>query len=69
MAIVHDGYIIQEELFRVLKAYSVLNPVEGYCQAQVIAIFFSIIVIIPNIMITTIVITKKTCNNSEFRRQ
>ena len=24
----------QEELFRVLKAYSVLNPVEGYCQAQ-----------------------------------
>jgi len=24
----------QEELFRVLKAYSVLNPIEGYCQAQ-----------------------------------
>ena len=25
----------QTELFRVLKAYTVINPVEGYCQAQV----------------------------------
>ena len=25
----------QGELFSVLKAYSVLNPVDGYCQAQV----------------------------------
>jgi hypothetical protein len=24
----------QKELFRVLKAYTVLNPVDGYCQAQ-----------------------------------
>ena len=31
----------QEELFRVLKAYSVLNPIEGYCQAQV----FSLLII------------------------
>lgn len=28
----------QGELFRVLKAYSVLNPVDGYCQAQVLNI-------------------------------
>jgi hypothetical protein len=25
----------QTELFRVLKAYTVINPVDGYCQAQV----------------------------------
>ena len=25
----------QEQLFNVLKAYTVLNPVAGYCQAQV----------------------------------
>ena len=24
----------QSELFKVLKAYSVYNPIEGYCQAQ-----------------------------------
>ena len=28
-------HIGQEQLFNVLKAYSVLNPVIGYCQAQV----------------------------------
>ena len=48
---------MQEELFRVLKAYSVLNPVEGYCQAQVriviIMIFFAIIVT-SNIIVATI---------------
>ena len=58
----HDGYITQEELFRVLKAYSVLNPVEGYCQAQVrivIVIIFFVIIVTPNIMVATIVITKK----------
>jgi hypothetical protein len=25
----------QTELFKVLKAYTVLNPIDGYCQAQV----------------------------------
>ena len=56
-----DGYISQEELFRVLKAYSVLNPVEGYCQAQVrivIVIIFFVIIVTPNIMVATIVIKK-----------
>ena len=56
-----DGYITQEELFRVLKAYSVLNPVEGYCQAQVrivIVIIFFAIIVTPNIMVATIVIKK-----------
>ena len=41
-----DGCITQEELFRVLKAYSVLNPVEGYCQAQVILIIFFFVIVI-----------------------
>ena len=55
------GYITQEELFRVLKAYSVLNPVEGYCQAQVrivIVIIFFAIIVTSNIMVATIVIKK-----------
>ena len=53
-----DGCITQEELFRVLKAYSVLNPVEGYCQAQVrivIVIIFFVIIVTPNILVATFV--------------
>ena len=52
---------MQEELFRVLKAYSVLNPVEGYCQAQVrivIVIIFFVIIVTPNIRVAIIVIKK-----------
>ena len=48
-----DGYISQEELFRVLKAYSVLNPVEGYCQAQVrivTVIIIFVLIVTPNII-------------------
>ena len=29
-----DFFFRQEDLFNVLKAYSVHNPVDGYCQAQ-----------------------------------